>query len=103
VGIGYHGALKGAGDTFWPAVVFIVSHWLIVVAGGYAMARLMPQWGVLGPWSAAAALIIFLGFALWWRWRGGAWRRIDLFRHEVSDFARAETRSDAAALVESSV
>lgn len=82
MGIVYHSALKGAGDTLWPSVLLIVSHWVIVVGGGLAMAWLFPAWGVLGPWSAAAALIIFLSFALWWRWHSGAWMRIDLFRHE---------------------
>lgn len=82
IGIGFHSALKGAGDTLWPAILFVVSHWLIVVGGGYAMARLFPEWGVLGPWWAAATLIIFLAFILWRRWSGGAWRRVDIFRHE---------------------
>jgi MATE family multidrug resistance protein len=104
VGIGYHNALKGAGDTLWPAVVLIVSHWLIVVAGGYAMARLAPQWGIIGPWSAAAALIIFLGVALWWRWRSGAWQRIDIFRHEARGEANAQGVDESSGrLVESSV
>ncbi|MCB9850906.1 MAG: MATE family efflux transporter [Phycisphaerales bacterium] len=85
VGIGYYNALKGAGDTLWPAVLLIVSHWLIVVGGGYAMARMFPEWGIIGPWSAAAALIIFLGFAMWWRWRSNKWQRIDLFRHDADE------------------
>ncbi|HRX84214.1 MAG TPA: MATE family efflux transporter [Phycisphaerae bacterium] len=100
IGIGYHNALKGAGDTLWPAVLLIVSHWLIVVAGGYTMAKLFPEWGVLGPWSAAAALIIFLGFALWWRWRSGAWQRVDIFRHEAPDPADAADAEGPAPLVE---
>ena len=85
VGIGYYNALKGAGDTMWPAMLLIVSHWLIVVGGGWVMAKLFPQWGVLGPWSAAATLIIFLGFAMWWRWHSDAWQRIDIFKHEAED------------------
>jgi MATE family multidrug resistance protein len=81
--IGYHAALKGAGDTFWPAVLFIISHWVIVIGGGYAMAKLYPDLGILGPWMAAATLIIFLSVALWWRWRSNAWQRIDIFRGEA--------------------
>jgi len=110
VGIAYHCALKGAGDTLWPSVLFIVSHWVIVVAGGYAMARLVPHWGVIGPWSAAAALIIFLGFALWWRWHSRAWERIDLFRHESASTATTgaidpspELMEPAAPLLETGV
>jgi len=89
IGIGFYNALKGAGDTMWPAMLLIVSHWLIVVGGGFLMAKLVPQWGIVGPWSAAAALIIFLGFAMWWRWRSGAWQRIDIFRHEADEATTA--------------
>lgn len=80
VGISYSAALRGAGDTFIPALVFIASHWLIVVGGGYLIATLFPQWGCVGPWLAASLLIIVTGVFQWWRWRQGAWMKIDIFR-----------------------
>jgi MATE family multidrug resistance protein len=80
LGITYGAALRGAGDTLWPAVVQIIGHWVILISGGLAIAKLRPQWGSLGPWIMAALLIIVLGLALWWRWQRGAWQRIDLFK-----------------------
>ena len=88
--IAYNSALRGAGDTFWPAALFVVSHWLIVVGGGWLVATLRPQWGSIGPWAAATFLIVFLGFALWWRWHSRAWRRIDIFKHEKKATVGAE-------------
>lgn len=88
--IAYHSALKGAGDTFWPAVLFAVSHWAIVIGGGTLVATLRPEWGCLGPWYAATTLLIFLGLAMWWRWRSLAWQKIDIFKHERTEEATPE-------------
>lgn len=79
LGITYSSALRGAGDTFVPAVFFIVSTWLIIVGGGWYMVVQYPQLGSLGPWLAGSTLIIVTAIFLWWRWQGGAWRRIDIF------------------------
>lgn len=80
--ITYGSALRGAGDTFIPSVFFIISHWIIVVGGGWWVATAYPQLGSIGPWIAAAALIATSSLFLWWRWNGRAWMRIDLFRGE---------------------
>jgi len=42
MGIIYTNALRGAGDTLWPSVMFVVSHWLILIGGGYCIARYAP-------------------------------------------------------------
>ncbi|MEK7755833.1 MAG: hypothetical protein AAB385_01325, partial [Planctomycetota bacterium] len=73
---------RGAGDTFVPSVFFIVSHWIIVVGGGWWVATAYPQLGSIGPWIAGAVLIAVSSLFLWWRWNGRAWTRIDLFRGE---------------------
>lgn len=83
LGITYNSALRGAGDTFWPAMLFVISHWVIVIGGGWAIATLKPEWGSIGPWSAATFLLIFLSFALWWRWRSGAWQKINIFNKDT--------------------
>ncbi len=79
LGITYGAALRGAGDTFVPSVFFIVSHWVIVVGGGWWVATAYPQLGSIGPWIAGAVLIAVSSLFLWWRWNGRAWMRIDLF------------------------
>ncbi len=79
VSITYTSSLRGAGDTFVPSVFFIVSHWLIIIGGGWWIATTFPQLGSLGPWIAAALLIGMTAVFLWWRWHGGAWMRIALF------------------------
>ena len=83
LGITYNAALRGAGDTFWPAMLFVISHWVIVIGGGWTIATLKPEWGSIGPWSAATFLLIFLSFALWWRWSSGAWQKINIFNNET--------------------
>ncbi|MCK4658870.1 MAG: MATE family efflux transporter [Phycisphaerae bacterium] len=87
VGIAYEGALRGAGDTFWPSILFVISHWLILIGGGSTMAYWKPQWGSLGPWIAAATLLVFIGLAMWWRWQSGKWMSIDLFKGQRQGIA----------------
>ncbi len=82
MGIIYTSALRGAGDTAWPALLFVISHWVILIGGGGAVALMAPELGSLGPWMAATILLIFCGLMLRWRWRARAWMRIDLFKHD---------------------
>lgn len=76
--ITYMNALRGAGDTRWPAVLTFVCCWVIFVGGGIACAKWLPQFGLNGPWAMCTLYITVLGLALWWRWAGGGWRQIDL-------------------------
>ncbi|UCG17408.1 MAG: MATE family efflux transporter [Phycisphaerales bacterium] len=82
MGMGYNSALRGAGDTLWPSVVFVVTHWVIVIGGGFAMVHLFPELGSLGPWIAATVLIILVGWVMWWRWHARKWMTIDLLGQE---------------------
>lgn len=79
--ITYTSALRGAGDTFIPSFFFILSQWIIIVGGGWWIAATYPQWGSLGPWTAASTLIAVTAIFLWFRWRAGAWKKIDIFRN----------------------
>jgi MATE family multidrug resistance protein len=78
IGITYGAALRGAGDTLVPSIFFVISHWLILVGGGWFIASRYPQWGSLGPWLTASGLIIVASLFLIWRWHGKAWLRIRL-------------------------
>jgi MATE family, multidrug efflux pump len=82
LGITYNSALRAAGDTFAPSIVFIIGHWFIVIGGGFAAVRLFPELGSVGPWIAASLLIVLLGIWLWWRWNQRGWIAIDVFKHE---------------------
>lgn len=75
----YTSALRGAGDTRWPAIVVVLHCWVIFVGGGWFMTRFVPSWGYHGPWMTATLYIAILGCVLWWRWARGPWERIDLF------------------------
>ena len=81
LGITYESALRGAGDTFVPAMFFIFSGWVIIVGGGWLMVTACPQLGSLGPWLTASGLIVITGLFLWWRWRTRAWMKINLLEN----------------------
>jgi len=76
--ITYTNSLRGAGDTRWPAVMFFLCCWVIFIGGGIGVARLFPEWGLIGPWAMCTLYIIVLGLLLQARWRGGRWRAIRL-------------------------
>jgi len=78
LGIVFMGALRGAGDTFWPMILSAGFSWLLTAGGGAAMVFLVPQLESVGPWMAASAYVIVLGIVLAWRFETGRWRKIDL-------------------------
>lgn len=80
--ITYSFALRGAGDTRWSAIAFVLCCWGIFVAGGIAIGKLAPHFGVFGPWSMCVLYIVVLGWLLWARFRGGTWRRIRIFNRD---------------------
>jgi len=79
MGITYLSALRGAGDTFVPAVIMVGSLWIVVVGGGWAVTEIWPEWGSVGPWLAASTLFIVTSIMLWWRWHSRAWMKISVF------------------------
>jgi MATE family multidrug resistance protein len=76
----YNGALRGAGDTFVPAVATAVLCWGIAVCGGYAVARLWPNLGPGGPWTVASIYGVILGVFMFVRFKAGGWKAIRLDR-----------------------
>lgn len=98
VGMGYHNALRGAGDTLWPAVMFVVTHWVIIIGGGYAMVHFFHELGSIGPWMAATVLIILVGVLLWLRWHSRKWMALDILeRDTVVEAGSAACMGEAAA------
>lgn len=80
----YNGALRGAGDTFVPAVATAVLCWGIAVGGGYAVARLYPNLGPGGPWTVASIYGVILGIFMFVRFKAGGWKSIRLDRPDAS-------------------
>ncbi len=84
VGIIYTGALRGAGDTFWPGVIVVSLSWIVIVGGGAWVAYAMPQLGSLGPWIGSTVYIIAIGGSMAWRFERGPWRTRQLVRHAAT-------------------
>jgi MATE family multidrug resistance protein len=80
----YNGALRGAGDTFVPAVATAVLCWGIAVGGGYLVAWWRPGWGPAGPWTVASVYGMILGAFIFLRFKAGGWKRIHLNGEAVS-------------------
>ena len=78
VGITYSNALRGAGDTRWPAVVGAILTWGVMIGGGSWVSHAYPELGAKGPWVFATATIIVIGITFWARWYRGKWESIDV-------------------------
>ena len=76
----YSGALRGAGDTVWLAIVSAAATVLILGLGGWLAVEFLPQIGPIGPWIAATLSVIAVSLANWRRFRSNKWMEIDLFR-----------------------
>ena len=76
----YNGALRGAGDTFVPAVATAGLNWTMTVGVAFWVAHYFPQFGVAGPWTSATLYGITLGIFISLRFRRGAWKMIHLER-----------------------
>ena len=78
LGIVSYGALRGAGDTRFPAIVDVASGWLLLLPLGYALTFPLGM-GYVGAWAAAAFMIAVVGSIFFLRFVGEAWRKIDIF------------------------
>jgi MATE family multidrug resistance protein len=97
----YYGALRGAGDTFVPALATAIFCWSITVCGGYFLARSVPQLGPAGPWYAASAYGAILSAFIVTRFLRGKWRTIDLEHPDATAKVRGFDVLPAKPVVES--
>lgn len=74
----YHNALRGAGDTRWPAIVGAIEIWVILIGGGTLIGWIWPGLESRGPWIAAAAFIVAIGVSFYLRWKSGKWEDLDV-------------------------
>lgn len=69
--------LRAAGDTAWTAGARIVLAWLVFTPAAFLVVRVW-HGGALGAIACMAGYLALLAATLAWRFRGGAWRRIEL-------------------------
>ncbi|HWE04823.1 MAG TPA: MATE family efflux transporter [Tepidisphaeraceae bacterium] len=72
----YNGALRGAGDTFIPAIATASLCWGLNVGVGYIVATRHTRWGAAGPWTVATIYGMILGVFMAIRFRRGEWKAI---------------------------
>lgn len=75
-------ALRAAGDTAWTAGARIVLAWLVFTPGAYLIVRVW-NGGAIGAIGCMAGYLALLAAILAWRFRDGAWRRIELIEPEL--------------------
>jgi MATE family multidrug resistance protein len=76
-GIVAEGSLRGAGDTRWPFVVHMVLAWVVQLPLAYLLGVTLAG-GLTGAWLGATLYVMLLSFALVWRFRSGAWEKIEI-------------------------
>jgi len=76
----YSGALRGAGDTFVPALATAVLNWTISVGLGFATVKIWPRFGAAGPWTFATLYGFILSTFIYRRFARGGWRNIQLIK-----------------------
>jgi len=79
----YSGALRGAGDTLWLALISAVGAVLVLGVGGIVVVAVFPSLEYMGPWIAAAVSIAAVGLANRWRFKSNRWKKIELFKRAV--------------------
>lgn len=88
-------ALRGAGDTKWPAILMAICCWGIFIGGGLFVRHMWPEWGINGPWAMCTLFIIVIGLVLLRRWLGRAWQSIRLFDEHPQHVEAAEPPEEA--------
>jgi len=85
--ISYGSALRGAGDTRWPAIVSAAYAYGIVILGGWLITLAWPGMGSVGPWITNTVYAILVSLTLRYRWIRGRWRQINVFADNTGSLA----------------
>lgn len=75
-------ALRGAGDSFFPMVLTLLSSWLVMVVPAWLLVR-SGQGMVNLLWMTCTAHISLMGLGMLFRFLGGQWKKIDLTSSSV--------------------
>jgi MATE family multidrug resistance protein len=82
------GALRGAGDTRWIAVMTAIGAYCIFLPSALVMAFVF-RWGAIGAWLGATVYIIALSGIMFRRFHGERWRYIKIFRADLIPAVKA--------------
>ncbi|HVK71936.1 MAG TPA: MATE family efflux transporter [Kofleriaceae bacterium] len=66
------GVLRGAGDVVYPALVGVITAWLLTPPTAWGLGLAL-GWGAVGGWIGLTAEIIIGASILWWRVLRGGW------------------------------
>ena len=69
------GALRGAGDTFWPAACQTLLAWLVFVPGAWLFGVHLGH-GLVGAYVGGTVYVALLAGGLVWRFASGKWRAL---------------------------
>lgn len=73
----FMGGLRGAGDTKVPMWIVIICSWVILAPGGFIIMKVL-KLSIVAVWVFLTAYGGFIGALIWWRFRTGAWKKIDM-------------------------
>jgi len=81
VTIVYASALRGAGDTRFTMVVFLISSILVLAGPSFVAVRFFGR-GILTLWTFATTYCLFVSVVLYLRYRHGKWRHMRVIEQE---------------------
>ena len=84
IGITLSETLRAAGDTAWTAAARLVLAWLLFVPAGYIVVKVYDG-GPVGAMICLVAYLALLAGAFAYRFRSGAWRKIELIEPKLVD------------------
>jgi multidrug resistance protein, MATE family len=82
IGITLSETLRSAGDTFWTAAARFVLAWVVFLPAAFYIVRDLDG-GALGAMACLVGYLALLAAAFAYRFRSGAWRRIDLIEPKL--------------------
>jgi MATE family multidrug resistance protein len=82
IGMTLSETLRAAGDTVWTAVARLVLAWAVFLPAGFYVVRELDG-GALGAMGCIVGYLALLAAAFAYRFRSGAWRRIELIEPKL--------------------
>jgi MATE family multidrug resistance protein len=82
IGITLSEALRAAGDTTWIAAARLILAWAVFMPAAYLIVE-SADTGPVGAMLCLVGYLALLALALAWRFRSGAWKRIELIEPKL--------------------